>query len=164
MPKAKATGDLFVTARIALPDGSDAELEGSCRNGVASTSAIRAERTETGGKCCRNSRKYDIYRADEQQNRQITQVARLEKQKDCVHRRRQDALADYEAGAVAVRKNMERLRALRLAKEAEDAARTPASVPVKRRAAAKGAKSTGEAEAAPLSEWLVSQRNSGRLR
>ncbi len=28
LPKAKATGDLFVTARIALPDGSDAELEG----------------------------------------------------------------------------------------------------------------------------------------
>ncbi len=27
LPKAKATGDLFVTARIALPDGSDAELE-----------------------------------------------------------------------------------------------------------------------------------------
>ncbi len=91
------------------------------------------------------------------------QVARLEKQK-IASTEGAKALADYEAGAVAVRKNMERLRALRLAKEAEDAARTPASVPVKRKAAAKGAKSTGEAKATPLSEWLVSQRNSGRLR
>lgn len=92
------------------------------------------------------------------------QAARLEKQK-IASTEGAKALADYEAGAVAVRKNMERLRALRLAKEAEEAARTPApSATVKRKAAAKGAKSTAEAKATPLSEWLISQRNSGRLR
>ncbi len=33
------------------------------------------------------------------------------------------ARADYKASDIAIRKNMERLRALRLAKEAEEAAR-----------------------------------------
>lgn len=35
------------------------------------------------------------------------------------------ALAHYEAEAIAIRKNMERLRALRLAKESETAAEPP---------------------------------------
>ncbi len=36
------------------------------------------------------------------------------------------AMADVEKGAIAVRKNMERLRALREAKQAEDASALPA--------------------------------------
>jgi len=48
LPKAKgATGELFVTVRIALPDGSDAELEALCRNGAASTRTIRAGLSES---------------------------------------------------------------------------------------------------------------------
>jgi hypothetical protein len=44
------------------------------------------------------------------------------------------AMADVEKGAVAVRKNMERLRALRQAKEAEEAALPPVvDVPKKAR-------------------------------
>ncbi len=45
------------------------------------------------------------------------------------------AMADVEKGAAAVRKNMERLRALREAKEAEDANAAPAvtDVPKKKR-------------------------------
>ena len=45
------------------------------------------------------------------------------------------AMADVEKSAVAVRKNMERLRALRQAKEAEDASALPAAteIPKKKR-------------------------------
>ena len=45
------------------------------------------------------------------------------------------AMADVEKSAVAVRKNMERLRALRQAKEAEDASALPAvtEIPKKKR-------------------------------
>lgn len=77
------------------------------------------------------------------------------------------ALAEYELRAVAVRQNMERLRALRLAKEAEEAAHAPAA-PVRKRAAssARGAKGKAEtsakAKSVPLSQWLASQRDSGR--
>ncbi len=91
------------------------------------------------------------------------QAARLEKQK-IASTEGAKALADYEAGAVAVRKNMERLRALRLAKEAEEAARAPAvTAAPKKKAASKGAKESSKPKAAtPLSEWLASQRDSGR--
>lgn len=90
------------------------------------------------------------------------QIARLEKQK-IASTEGAKALADYEAGAVAVRKNMERLKALRLAKEAEEAARAPAATAsTKKKAAPKGAKGSSKAKATPLSEWLVSQRDSGR--
>lgn len=45
------------------------------------------------------------------------------------------AMADVEKSAIAVRKNMERLRALRQAKEAEDASALPAAteIPKKKR-------------------------------
>jgi len=95
------------------------------------------------------------------------QLARLEKQK-VASTEGAKALADQQANSVAVRKNMERLRALRLAKEAEEAARAPSvTVPVKKKAAggktakAKAAAKSG-AKAEPLSQWLASQKDSGR--
>jgi hypothetical protein len=64
------------------------------------------------------------------------------------------ARADYAADGVAVRKNMERLRALRLAKEAEAATR-PA--PVKARPKKKAAKTKTS-----LSDWMSAEKDSGR--
>jgi hypothetical protein len=102
------------------------------------------------------------------------QLARLEKQK-VASTEGAKALADHQANSVAVRKNMERLRALRMAKEAEDAARAPAEVAsVKKKASSKSsgkspnakAKSSkaksSEPKAQQLSEWLTSQKTSGR--
>ncbi|MGJ4890874.1 transcriptional regulator [Bradyrhizobium sp. HKCCYLRH3099] len=43
------------------------------------------------------------------------------------------ARAEWDQRAIAVRKNMERLRTLRLAKEAEVAQSAPAALPAKRR-------------------------------
>jgi hypothetical protein len=69
-----------------------------------------------------------------------------------------NALAEYEAQAAAVRARTERLRALRLAREA--AAPPPAP---KRTATgkARAGKST-KGSAASLSSWLKDQQNSGR--
>ena len=74
------------------------------------------------------------------------------------------AMAEYEASAAATRAKTEKLKALRLAKEAADeAAPKP---PAKTKAKAKpGAKSTKKKKAAPegkLSDWLEDQSNSGR--
>lgn len=97
-------------------------------------------------------------------------LARLEKRKIASEEGAQ-ALAEQEARAVAVRQNMERLKALRLAKEAEEAKRAPA--PTAKRAKGKaGARSgSGKQESGksgsksqPLSAWLAAQRDSGRLR
>ena len=66
------------------------------------------------------------------------------------------ARADIEARDVAVRKNMERLRALRLAKEAEEAAKPK---PVK--APARGKKAAPK-QTPKLSDFLASQRSTGR--
>ena len=66
------------------------------------------------------------------------------------------ARADIEARDVAIRKNMERLRALRLAKEAEEAAQPK---PVK--APARGKKATPK-QTAKLSDFLASQKSTGR--
>lgn len=83
------------------------------------------------------------------------QIARAEKQR--IARIEGDkALADFEREAVAVRKNMERLRALRLAKEAEEAAKAP--VVTKRTKAVKDTRS----KAQKLSEFLTAQREAGR--
>jgi hypothetical protein len=69
-----------------------------------------------------------------------------------------NALAEYEAQAAAVRAKTERLRALRLAREAV------APPPAPKRAATKkvksGSKTKGTAE--KLSSWLKDQQNSGR--
>ena len=71
------------------------------------------------------------------------------------------AMAEYEASASATRAKTEKLRALRLAKEAADlAAPKP---PAKTKAKATGAKK--KKKAAPdgkLSDWLSNQSDSGR--
>ena len=65
------------------------------------------------------------------------------------------ARADIEARDVAVRKNMERLRALRMAKEAEEAAQPkPVKAPARKKAAAK--------QTAKLSDFLAAQKSTGR--
>ncbi len=75
------------------------------------------------------------------------QLARLEKQR-LAKIEGAIALAEVDKEYVDVRKNMERLRALRLAKEAEDAANPPAVEPKKKKAAPKKLVivKTGEAE------------------
>ena len=93
-----------------------------------------------------------------------TQDSRLEKQKIAAVEAAK-AMAEHQAQAEAVRRNMERLRALRLAKEAEEAARAPvvtkkAASKKSSRGASKTASSKTKAE--PLSQWLASQRASGR--
>ncbi|MBN8976620.1 MAG: hypothetical protein J0H25_16925 [Rhizobiales bacterium] len=75
-----------------------------------------------------------------------------------------DANAEREAAAKAVRDNMARLKALRLAKEA--ASPTP-TVKVRAKAGSKaGSKATGKAsgkaeKGQDLSDWLASQRSGG---
>jgi len=88
------------------------------------------------------------------------QAARAEKQR--VARIEGDqALADYERDAVAVRANMERLRALRMAKEADEAKNAPAVSPKKLKAE-KGAKADPRTKAQKLAEFLAVQRETGR--
>lgn len=75
-----------------------------------------------------------------------------------------DANAEREAAAKAVRDNMARLKALRLAKEA---ASPPPPVKSRAKAGAKaGGKTTGKAsgkaeQGQDLSAWLASQRSGG---
>jgi hypothetical protein len=69
------------------------------------------------------------------------------------------AMSDYEAEAEAVRVKTARLRALRLAREAEIAAAAPITVPKVK--AAKGA-SKKKAATSTLSEWLDSETKAGR--
>jgi hypothetical protein len=68
------------------------------------------------------------------------------------------AMAEYEANAAAVRANTERLRALRLAREAAagNVAAT-AAPPAKAKSARKAKTPPGK-----LSDWLQDQQNSGR--
>ena len=74
------------------------------------------------------------------------------------------AMAEYEASAAATRAKTEKLKALRLAKEAAEAAAP--KPPAKSKAKAKpGAKSAKKKKAVPegkLSDWLEDQTNSGR--
>lgn len=65
-------------------------------------------------------------------------------------------LAQYDAEGLAVRANMEKLRALRLAREAAEAAAAPAKAVKK--AAAKPAKKEAPAK---LSDWLANQQKGG---
>ena len=90
------------------------------------------------------------------------QIARAEKQR--VARIEGDkALADFERNAIAVRKNMERLRALRLAKEAEEAENAPPVVK-KAKAKTKATKAVKDTrtKAQKLSDFLATQREAGR--
>jgi hypothetical protein len=68
------------------------------------------------------------------------------------------AMAQYEAEGRAVRANTERLRALRLAKEAADAQ----AKPVKAAKPAKAAKKPAKKAAVPLASWLSAQKGEGR--
>jgi hypothetical protein len=67
------------------------------------------------------------------------------------------AMAEYEANAAATRAKTEKLRALRLAKEAAEAA---APKPAKTKA--KSAKKKKAAPEGKLSDWLEDQADSGR--
>ena len=70
------------------------------------------------------------------------------------------AMSEYETEVAAIAAKTARLRALRLAKEAEDKLNTPPPV-VKKAAVKKSAKSKA-AKAPPLSDWLDQQKGSGR--
>ncbi len=72
----------------------------------------------------------------------------------------QKTMVDYDAEARAVRANMEKLRALRLAKEAAEAASAPAKVVKKSASKKAGAKTTKDAPA-KLSDWLADQQKGG---
>jgi len=71
------------------------------------------------------------------------------------------AMAEYEASAAATRAKTEKLKALRLAKEAADEAAPKPAAKTK----AKAKPSAKKKKAAPegkLSDWLEDQSNSGR--
>jgi hypothetical protein len=87
------------------------------------------------------------------------QIARAEKRR-VAEIEGAKALADYEKDAVAVRKNMERLRELRLAREAEEAKNAPPAAPKKSRSA-KTAKGEPKPTAQKLSDYLAVQRDGG---
>lgn len=70
------------------------------------------------------------------------------------------ARADVEAHDVAIRKNMVRLRELRLAKEAAEAAEPK---PVKATAAKGGKKKAAARPAGTLSDYLKTEKSSGRM-
>ena len=75
------------------------------------------------------------------------------------------AMAEYEASAAATRAKTEKLKALRLAKEAADEAapKPPAKTKAKAKPGAKaGAKKKKAAPEGKLSDWLEEQGNSGR--
>jgi hypothetical protein len=71
------------------------------------------------------------------------------------------AMADYEAQGRAVRLNMERLRELRLAKEAAEAAAAPPKKVAARGTKQKKATASGTTTL-KLSEWLANEEKSGR--
>jgi hypothetical protein len=88
--------------------------------------------------------------AEKKPNDALVKLARAEDAKK--------AMAEYQANAKAVDANTERLRALRLQREAAEAAAPKAAPIPKRKPAAKKTKAaTGK-----LSEWLTEQKGSGR--
>ena len=69
------------------------------------------------------------------------------------------AMSEYESGEVALRARTAKLRALRLARDAElAAAAPPAPEPAKKKKAVKKAAS----KSAPLSDFLKARQDSGR--
>jgi hypothetical protein len=68
------------------------------------------------------------------------------------------AMLDYEAQAAALRAKTEKLRAMRLAR---DAAAPPVAAKTKKAPAKKSAKAA-KAKSRPLSDWLDEQRKDGR--
>ena len=69
------------------------------------------------------------------------------------------AMAEYEASAAATRAKTEKLRALRLARDAAGQSAEPAAKPAKKKAAAK---KKAKAPAGKLSDWIDDQAKSGR--
>ncbi len=69
------------------------------------------------------------------------------------------AMAEYEASAAATRIKTEKLRALRLAKEAAELAAAPVA---KAKTKAKSAPKKKKAPVGKLSDWLDGQAGSGR--
>lgn len=69
------------------------------------------------------------------------------------------AMRDYEAEAAAVRAKTEKLRALRLAREA---AAPPAPVRASPAKAGRKTSKAAKAKSRPLSDWLDDQRKDGR--
>ena len=79
------------------------------------------------------------------------QFARLQKANDA-----RQAVAEYEATAAAMRAKTERLRALRLARDAEQAATRPAAP------AARGAKKKAARKpAGTLADWIKAREDGG---
>jgi hypothetical protein len=74
------------------------------------------------------------------------------------------AMAEYEASAAATRAKTEKLRALRLAKEAAELAapKPPAKTKAKAKAGAKSTKTKKKAPDGKLADWLDDQADSGR--
>jgi hypothetical protein len=77
------------------------------------------------------------------------------------------AMAEYEASAAATRAKTEKLRALRLAKEASEAAAPKPAAKAKTKTKAKpgakaGAKTKKPAADGKLSDWLDGRADSGR--
>lgn len=72
------------------------------------------------------------------------------------------AMAEYEAGAAATRAKTEKLRALRLAKEAAELAAPKPPAKTKAKAGAKSAKTKKKAPDGKLADWLDDQADSGR--
>jgi hypothetical protein len=80
------------------------------------------------------------------------QFAKLQKANDA-----KQAMSEYEAATAAVRANTERLRALRLARDAaEAAAPPPAKPPAKKKTTVKS-----KAAGATLSGWIKAREASG---
>jgi hypothetical protein len=71
------------------------------------------------------------------------------------------AMSEYEAQAAAIRAKTERLRALRLARDAEQEA-SPSPRPAKPAGAKKTSAKKKGAASGTLSEWLKAQQQSGR--
>lgn len=70
-------------------------------------------------------------------------------------------IPQYEIEGRAVRANMEKLRALRLAKEAAEAASAPPKAAKKAGKRTAAAKPEKKAAPAKLSDWLADQRKGG---
>jgi hypothetical protein len=67
------------------------------------------------------------------------------------------AMAEYEASAAATRAKTEKLKALRLARDAAEESAPPAAKPAKKKAAKKAKVPAGK-----LSDWIDDQAKSGR--
>ena len=74
----------------------------------------------------------------------------------------QKAMSEYDAEGVAVRAKTERLKALRLARDAAAPKPDPAAKKTKTAKTAKTAKTKSKAKSAKLSDWLDGEKKEGR--